>query len=151
MHIKKGNIIMASETKLQDVIATSLQNIRTLIDANTIIGNPINTNAGTTIIPVSKVAMGYATGGLDYVGKDDASGKPQNFGAGGGTGLSIQPLGFLIVSPDGKVDMINVGMKNPSDPLEQIASLLERSPEIIAKVKTLLGKDKPAAAEADAE
>lgn len=133
---------MASENKLQDVIQTSLQNIRTLIDANTIIGNPINTNSGTTIIPVSKVAMGYATGGLDYVGKDDPSGKPQNFGAGGGTGLSIQPLGFLIVSADGKVEMLNVGMKNPTDPLEQIASLLERSPEIIARVKEIFGKNK---------
>lgn len=142
---------MASENKLQDVIQTSLQNIRTLIDANTIIGNPINTNAGTTIIPISKVAMGYATGGLDYVGKDDASGKPQNFGAGGGTGLSIQPLGFLIVSADGKVEMLNVGMKNPVDPLEQIASMLERSPEIIAKVKEIFGKDKKTEETKDAE
>ncbi len=133
---------MSSENKLQDVIQTSLQNIRTLIDANTIIGNPINTNAGTTIIPVSKVAMGYATGGIDYNGKENNTGKNQNFGAGGGTGLSIQPLGFLVVSADGKVDMINVGVKNPSDPLEQVASLLERSPEIIAKVKELFGKDK---------
>ena len=142
---------MASENKLQDVIQTSLQNIRTLIDANTIIGNPINTNAGTTIIPISKVAMGYATGGLDYVGKDDASGKPQNFGAGGGTGLSIQPLGFLIVSADGRVEMLNVGMKNPVDPLEQIASMLERSPEIIAKVKEIFGKDKAVEETKDAE
>ncbi len=140
---------MSSENKLQDVIQTSLQNIRTLIDANTIIGNPISTNAGTVIIPVSKVAMGYATGGIDYNGKDDSAAKNQNFGAGGGTGLSIQPLGFLIVSADGKVEMLNVGVKNPTDPLEQVASLLERSPEIIAKVKDLFGKDK--AKEKDAE
>lgn len=136
---------MSSENKLQDVIETSLQNIRTLIDANTIIGNPINTNAGTTIIPVSKVAMGYATGGIDYNGKEAntaSANKNQNFGAGGGTGLSIQPLGFLIVTADGKVEMLNVGVKNPTDPLEQVASLLERSPEIIAKVKDLFGKDK---------
>ena len=139
---------MSSENKLQDVIETSLQNIRTLIDANTIIGTPINTNAGTTIIPVSKVAMGYATGGIDYTGKEATTpSKNQNFGAGGGTGLSIQPLGFLIVNADGKVEMLNVGVKNPSDPLEQIASLLERSPEIIAKVKDLFGKDKAKDAE----
>ena len=131
---------MSTENKLQDVIQTSLQNIRSMIDANTIIGNPINTAAGTTIIPISKVAVGYATGGLDYAGKSDA--KPQNFGAGGGTGLSIQPLGFLVIDAQGKVEMINVGVKNPSDPIEQIADLIERSPEIIAKVKALLGKDK---------
>ncbi len=130
-----------SENKLQDIIQTSLQSIKTLIDANTIIGTPIIAN-GTTIIPVSKIAMGYATGGLDYNGKDEAPSKAQNFGAGGGTGLSIQPLGFLVINADGKVDLINVGVKNPSDPIEQIADFIERSPEIIAKVKAILGKDK---------
>lgn len=132
---------MSNENKLQDIIQTSLQNIRTLIDANTIIGNPIVTNAGTTIIPVSKVSMGYATGGLDYAGKLEET-KTQNFGAGGGTGLSIKPLGFLVIDAQGKVEMINVGMKNPSDPLEQIADLIERSPEIIGKIKALLSKEK---------
>ena len=130
-----------SENKLQDIIQTSLQSIRSLIDANTIIGTPIIAN-GTTIIPVSKIAMGYATGGLDYNGKEEAANKAQNFGAGGGTGLSIQPLGFLVIDVEGKVDMINVGVKNPSDPIEQIADFIERSPEIIAKVKAILGKDK---------
>lgn len=133
---------MANENKLQDVIASSLQNIKNLIDTNTVIGNPI-VAAGTTIIPISKVSMAYATGGLDYAGKSDPNKDPKNFGAGGGTGLTMQPLGFLIVDKDGNVDMINVGVKNPSDPIEQLSDLLERSPEIIAKVKALLGKDKP--------
>ena len=133
---------MANENKLQDVIASSLQNIKNLIDTNTVIGTPI-VAAGTTIIPISKVSMAYATGGLDYAGKSDPNKDPKNFGAGGGTGLTMQPLGFLIVDKDGNVDMINVGVKNPSDPIEQISYLLERSPEIIAKVKALLGKDKP--------
>ena len=132
-----------NETKLQDVIQTSLQNIKTLIDTNTIIGTPITHPSGTVIIPVSKVAMAYATGGLDYVGKTDPNAKPQNFGAGGGTGLTMQPIGFLVIDADGKVEMLNVGLKNPSDPIEQIADLIERSPEIISRVKALLGKDKP--------
>ena len=132
---------MANENKMQDVIATSLQNIKNLIDTNTVIGTPIVAN-GTTIIPISKVSMAYATGGLDYAGKTAPSKEPKNFGAGGGTGLTMQPLGFLIVDAEGNVDMINVGVKSPSDPIEQIANLLDRSPEIIAKVKSLLGKDK---------
>ncbi len=132
---------MSAENKLQDIIQTSLQSIRSLIDANTIVGTPIIAN-GTTIIPVSKITMGYATGGLDYNGKDDAPSKGQNFGAGGGTGLSVQPLGFLVINAEGEVDLINVGVKNPSDPIEQIADFIERSPEIIAKVKALLSKDK---------
>ena len=63
---------MANENKMQDVIATSLQNIKNLIDTNTVIGTPIVAN-GTTIIPISKVSMAYATGGLDYAGKTDPS------------------------------------------------------------------------------
>ena len=131
-----------NETKLQDVIQTSLQSIKNLIDTNTIIGTPITHPSGTVIIPVSKVAMAYATGGLDYVGKTDPNAKPQNFGAGGGTGLSMQPIGFLVINADGKVEMLNVGLKNPSDPIEQIADLIERSPEIISRVKAILGKNK---------
>ena len=131
-----------NETKLQDVIQTSLQSIKNLIDTNTIIGTPITHPSGTVIIPVSKVAMAYATGGLDYVGKTDPNAKPQNFGAGGGTGLTMQPIGFLVINADGKVEMLNVGLKNPSDPIEQIADLIERSPEIISRVKAILGKNK---------
>jgi sporulation protein YtfJ len=132
---------MANESKMQDVIATSLQNIKNLIDTNTVIGTPIVAN-GTTIIPISKVSMAYATGGRDDADKPSADKEPKKFYAGGGTGLTMQPLGFLIVDAEGNVDMINVGVKSPSDPIEQIANLLDRSPEIIAKVKSLLGKDK---------
>ena len=71
---------MANENKMQDVIATSLQNIKNLIDTNTVIGTPIVAN-GTTIIPISKVSMAYATGGLDYAGKTDPSKEPKKFGA----------------------------------------------------------------------
>ena len=113
-----------SENKLQDIIQTSLQNIKTLIDTNTIIGTPITHPSGTVIIPVSKVAMAYATGGLDYVGKTDPNAKPVNFGAGGGTGLTLQPIGFLVINAAGEVEMLNVGVKNPSDPIEQIADIL---------------------------
>ena len=130
-----------AETKVSGIIANALEDIRTVVDANTIIGTPIETNSGTTIIPVSKVSMGFATGGLDYNGNQEMN-KAQNFGAGGGTGLSIQPIGFLVVDPDGDVDMINVGVKNPSDPIEQLSDLIERSPEIISKIKAIFAKDK---------
>ncbi len=128
-----------SETKLQDIIQTSLESIKNLIDTNTIIGTPINHPSGTVIIPVSKVAMAYATGGIDYSKKGDVSAKPQNFGAGGGTGLTLQPIGFLVINAAGEVDLLNVGLKNPSDPIEQIADLIERSPDIIARIKALIG------------
>lgn len=129
---------MANENKLQDIIRTSLESIRSMIDANTVIGEPIATEAGVTIIPVSKVSMGFASGGLDYNGKRQAP--PQNFGAGGGTGLTIVPVGFLIIKKEGSVEMINVGQPYPQDPIEQITSIIERSPEIFGRIKAVFKK-----------
>ncbi len=133
---------MANENKLQDIIKTSLESIRSMVDANTVIGNPINTNAGTTIIPISKVSVGYASGGIDYTGKNEAANaaKMQNFGAGGGTGLSVSPVGFLVVSANGDVELINIGVSQANDPIDQLAGIIERSPEIFAKIKAVFAK-----------
>ncbi len=133
-----------SENKLQEIIASSLENIRTMIDANTVIGDPISTPSGTVIIPVSKISMGFASGGMDFNGKNEEAlrAKLQNFGGGGGTGLSIAPVGFLVVGADGRVEMINVGMDQQSGTIEQVADVIERSPEIISKIKAVFTKDK---------
>ena len=134
---------MASENKLQEVVQSTLAQIRNMIDANTVIGTPVETKSGTTIIPISKVALGFATGGIDYNDKaGGAEGKPQNFGAGGGTGITVQPIGMLCVSATGEVELINIGVKNPTDPMEQLSDIIERSPEIIAKIKALFAKNK---------
>lgn len=132
---------MASENKLQEVVQATLAQIKNMIDADTVIGTPIETAPGTTIIPVSKVAVGFATGGVDYNDKSGgAQGKPQNFGAGGGTGITVQPIGLICISKDGRTDFINIGVKAPTDPIEQVIDLLDRSPEIIAKFKTVFAK-----------
>ena len=134
---------MASENKLQEVVQSTLAQIRNMIDANTVIGTPVETKSGTTIIPISKVALGFATGGLDYNDKNGgAQGKPQNFGAGGGTGITVQPIGMLCVDKEGNVELINIGVKNPTDPMEQLSDIIDRSPEIIAKIKALFAKEK---------
>lgn len=134
---------MASENKLQEVVQATLAQIRNMIDADTVIGTPIETAPGTTIIPISKVAVGFATGGMDFNDKKGGNATvPQNFGAGGGTGISVQPIGLLCISKDGSVELINIGVKNPSDPIEQISDIIDRSPEIIAKIKALFAKDK---------
>ena len=86
-----------SETKMSDIIRASLDGIRDLTDMETAIGDAITTPSGVTVIPVSKVTMGIATGGIDYATKKLTS--PQNFGGGGGTGMSITPIAFLTVSP----------------------------------------------------
>ena len=124
---------------IQEVIQTSLESIRSLVDADTIIGTPIETKAGTTIIPVSKISVGLATGGAD---SQSVEAKTSNtWGGGGGSGLSIVPIAFLVVSADGKVEIANLGMQQPKDPMDQLASFLEKAPLIAEKFKALFQKN----------
>ncbi len=144
---------MSADNKIQEIISASLENIRSMVDANTVVGDPISTPSGTVIIPVSKISMGIASGGLDYLGKNEEAvkSKLQNFGGGGGTGLTVAPVGFLVVSPEGRVDMINVGTDRPSGTIEQVADVIERSPDIISKIKALFSKKKDETAVKDVE
>lgn len=132
-----------AESKLNEIIQTSLASIKEVVDANTIIGEPIAAgNTGTIIIPVSRVSMGYASGGIDYFGKNNAADENlSNFGGGGGTGVSVHPVGFLVVKADGSVEMLNVN-SGGSDTGDAIAMLIEKSPEFIAKIKNFFSKDK---------
>lgn len=140
-----------AENKLTEIISASLEQIKQVVDANTIIGNPITTPNGTTIIPVSKVTVGFASGGLDYLGKNmkkvaDAAAKPgslqTNFGGGGGTGVSVQPVGFLVVGPTGEVELLNVGVSTPeADKIESISNIIEKSPDLISKIAAIFRKD----------
>jgi len=137
---------MANENKIPEIIKSSLENIRSIVDANTVVGEPISTDVGTTIIPISKISVGVATGGVDYNDKAERP-RPQNFGGGGGTGLMVSPVGFLVVDKNGDVEFINVGMKGKPDPVDQIADFVERTPDIIAKIKEIFSKNKDESAE----
>ena len=132
---------MANENKIPEIIRSSMESIRSMVDANTVIGDPIHVDGGTTIIPISKVSVGIASGGVDYNPKKDAQPRPQNFGGGGGTGLTVAPAGFLVIDRYGDVEYINVNQKGKPDPVDQIADLVERTPDIIAKIKDLFSKE----------
>ena len=130
-----------AENKIPEIIKSSMENLRSLVDANTVVGEPIITQVGTTIIPISKISVGVATGGVDYNPKKENQPKPQNFGGGGGTGLSVSPVGFLVIDSKGEVEFINVSAKGKPDPVDQIADFVERTPDIIAKIKDLFSKE----------
>ena len=142
-----------SENKLNDIIQTSLDSIRSMVDSNTVIGSPITTANGTLVIPVSKVFVGFASGGVDYLGKNtqNTSHTVNNFGGGGGTGLTVSPVAFLVVSPTGDVQLLNVNepTSDRSDPVSQIVGLLDRSPELIEKLKVIFAKKSDATDEAN--
>ncbi len=131
---------MANENKIPEIIRSSMENIRSMFDANKIVGDPITTPQGTTIIPISKISMGIAATGFDYNSKNDHP--RQNFGGGGGTGITVNPVGFLIVDSRGDVDFLNVVNKGKPDPVDQIADLIDRTPDIIARIKEIFDSEK---------
>lgn len=135
-----------AENKQSEIIKTALESIKTILDANTVIGTPITTPAGTTIIPVSKITVGYASGGLDYLKKDTpiaADGKPvyNSFGGGGGTGVNVTPVAFIVVDAEGKTEIMNMNAPTtPEDTVSKILDAIERSPELIEKLKAVFSK-----------
>lgn len=111
-----------------DLMSSSMQNLRNLIDVNTIIGDPITTADGTTIIPVSKVSFGFASGGSDL-----PSGKPKDFfGGGAGGGVSIQPLAFLVIKGD-SVKILQIDQ--PKNTADRVVGMV---PDVIDKVSNLV-------------
>ncbi len=125
------------QSKQSELIRTALENVKSMVDANTVTGTPITTEGGTIIIPVSKVFVGIASGGIDYFGKKSVSEK--NFGGGGGTGVTVSPIGFLVISPKGKVELLNIDAP-VTDPVTKIVDFVENTPELIEKFKKIFPK-----------
>lgn len=147
---------MKENSNLSELIGNSLKSLKELSDSETIVGSPIVTASGVTVIPVSKLSMGFVGGGLDYGKKlkakpdvrEYSEGKP-NFGGGGGTGVSLVPVAFLVVSPEGNVSVLPITNETSGDPL---STLLDRAPAIIERIKKkMAGKKKNKAEKEDQE
>ena len=131
------------ESKLNGVINSSLSSIKDIFDSNTVAGEPITAAGGTVIIPISKVSVGLVSGGIDYYGKrvtpNDSN---ANFGGGGTTGVTLNPIGFLVTKADGSVEFLSVSAPASSvpDKIDNIASIIEKSPDIIERIKSIFSK-----------
>lgn len=137
---------------LKQVIDASLAKIGSVADVNTVIGDPITTPDGITIIPFSKVSVGYASGGADYESKNGSSDseKPPHFAGGNGAGVSVVPLGFLVINK-GEVRMLDLKHdvsfeRAPDDPvnkvLDSVNGIIEKAPSLVNKIKDIFGKNK---------
>lgn len=123
------------ERDFGDILAVSMDKIKSMADAETVIGEPIHAPGGLTIIPVSRVSMGLATGGLGAPrAKDKTQSRATRFGGGGGTGINITPIAFLMIDSNGGYDLLPIPTEE-KDPVGTITSLIEHSPEIIKKFK----------------
>ncbi len=122
-----------SEHPINSLMDTSIKKIKELVNANTIIGDPITTPDGTTIIPVSKVTYGFASGGSDLPTKKD---NRECFGGGSGAGVTIQPIGFLTISK-GNIKMVPINYYEGA--ADRIVGMI---PEAFEKVSDFFKKDK---------
>ena len=117
--------------KLPNMLESTIQKIREMVDVNSVIGQPISTPDGVTIIPVSKVSVGFGGGGSDFVNKNP-SGGDNPFGGGVGGGVKVTPICFLIVK-DGNVRMMPV-----AEPANTTADrIVEMLPDTLEKLTSL--------------
>ena len=126
------------ESKQSEIIKLALENAKSILKEDTVLGTPITVSGGTTIIPISKISVGVASGGLDYFGKSQGGAnseeKKKNFGGGGGTGVNVTPLGFLVVSALGNVELLT--LDSPAKDLtSHIFEFVSNSPEFFEKIK----------------
>ena len=139
---------MEKNNPINDMLQESMAKLRELADTNTIVGQPITTPDGVTLIPISRVSLGVGGGGSIFGKKKDAN--PEgNLGAGMGAGVTIAPVAFLIVK-DGFTRMMPVA----APPMNTVDRVVEMAPDIIDKVTGFIEKQqdkKKAKAEAAAE
>lgn len=116
------------DTRAKDLISEALGKIHEMADANTVMGDPIKVD-GITIIPVSKVSYGFAGGGSDLPTKSEK----EAFGGGTGGGMTLQPLGFLVVS-GGDVKFLQINLDT-----SKTSAVVNMIPDLIDKIKGIAG------------
>ena len=116
-----------------ELMETTMGKLREMVDVNTIVGQPITTMDGITLIPISKVSFGFAAGGSDFQSKNGKEGQPNPFGGGSGAGVKIEPISFVVVQ-NGNVRVLSANNGDGMS-LEKVADAI---PGLIEKVKEIL-------------
>lgn len=121
------------DTKVKDLVTSAMGKIHEMTDANTIMGDPVTLDGGVTVIPVSKVSYGFASGGSDIPSKTDK----ELFGGASGAGITVTPMGFLVVS-NGEVQLLQMNLD-----VSASSAIINMVPDVFNKVASLFKKDKP--------
>ena len=125
---------MSEHHPISDLMTETMSKIKEMVDVNTIIGNPIVAADGTTVIPVSKVSIGFGAGGSEFASKHAASGSPLAFGGGSGAGVTVSPVCFLVIGKDGSANILGINAQ-ASDTVDR---LVEMIPGAINKVSNFV-------------
>ena len=126
-----------NDMPLKQVIDATLENLKKVMSTDTIIGEPVHVLDNTVIIPVSKVSVGFTSGGVDFDSKK--GGDKKHFGGGNGAGMSVTPVAFLVVRDSG-VEILNINKDNSKG--DTLTELISKAPDLISKVKDSFKKKK---------
>ncbi|MBE5773575.1 MAG: sporulation protein YtfJ [Clostridiales bacterium] len=123
---------------IESLMTTTMENIRDMIDVNTIIGEPISTQDGSTVIPISRVSFGFVAGGGEYAvhrpavrGEIRPDKEDLPFAGGAGAGVTVQPLGFLVTNPE-QVRLL------PAQSYAPVDRIIELIPQAMCELKNVL-------------
>ena len=122
-----------SDNQVNNLLGVTMDKIKQMVDVNTVIGGPVTTPDGTTVIPVSRVSYGFASGGSDLPSKAQSS--AGLFAGGSGAGITISPIAFLTIH-QGNVRVLQI------EPyLSSVDRALEKVPDVVDKVTSLFQKE----------
>jgi len=124
-----------NERPLDSLIDKTMIKIKEMVDVNTVVGKPIVVNADITVIPISKIVYGFATGGTEFSAKKENKENKENlFGGGSGAGVTVAPVAFLVINK-GDVKVVNVETS-----VTTVEKTIDALPDILEKVKSIFKK-----------
>ena len=125
---------MEKKNPLNEVLQESMAKVREMVDTNTIVGQPIQTADGVTLIPISRVSFGFGGGGTAFSSKKEPAADP-NLGTALGAGVKVEPVSFLIIK-DGSVRVLPVAV--PA--VNTVDRIVEMVPDVVDKVSDFIKK-----------
>lgn len=126
--------MMAADKNIEGLLGTSMDSLRKMINVNTVVGDAMHLGNGVSVVPISKVSVGFGAGGGEYAMKNDKDDLP--FGGGAGGGMAIRPVGFLVAN-NGEVRFMPVEGSGDS-----VDALIDALPGFIDKVSGFFSKNK---------
>lgn len=128
---------MDNTNPIENFMKTTMENIKDMVDVNTIVGTPIEAKDGTLILPISKVSFGFAAGGSEFVTKESASSNSDlPFGGGSGAGVTVKPVAFLVIGSDS----LRLLPLDPNNPYEKIVDSIPQIIDIIKDIPAFKNK-----------
>lgn len=126
---------MENTNPIGELMQTTMENVKNILKVDTVVGEPIYTPDGITLVPISRISVGFGGGGVEFGGKKEGEARP--YGGGNATGVKIEPMGFLVIK-EGNIRMINV----TPPAITTVDRLIDMVPQVIDRVDEFIERQK---------